>query len=103
MNDFEKKLEEMEIYLKGDKFISDEVALIFFRQVASRYKNRTEALTKLLDKYVRLVKSGDCGQWDPEDVDEVKFAREVLDETEERKDDTERTSRKSAHDTRRIG
>jgi hypothetical protein len=37
-----------------------------------------QALRGLLDRYVSLVNSGDCGFWNPEDEDEVKAARESL-------------------------
>ena len=38
----------------------------------------TEALEKLLDKYVTLVNSGDAGFWNPEEVPEVIAARAAL-------------------------
>jgi hypothetical protein len=37
-----------------------------------------EALAALLDRYTRLVNSGDAGFWDPEEEDEVKLARQAL-------------------------
>ena len=37
-----------------------------------------EALSKLTDMYCRLLNSGDCGNWNPEDDIEVKEAREAI-------------------------
>lgn len=36
------------------------------------------ALIKLLDSYVALVKSGDAGNWNPENDEEVILARKAL-------------------------
>jgi len=38
------------------------------------------ALADLVDRYVTLVDSGDCGHWNPEDEPVVKAARAALDE-----------------------
>lgn len=38
----------------------------------------TEALTKLLERYLELVNCGDCGSWDPEQEPAVIRAREAL-------------------------
>lgn len=36
------------------------------------------ALSMLLERYLRLANSGDCGNWDPETEPEVILARKVL-------------------------
>lgn len=40
-----------------------------------------DALQALLDRYVNLVNSGDAGNWDPEEDNEVKDARWALEAT----------------------
>lgn len=40
-----------------------------------------EALAALVNEYVELVKSGDCGFWGPEKEDEVIAARKALEKT----------------------
>jgi len=40
-----------------------------------RYK---DALERLLGRYVSMVNSGDCGNWDPETEEEVIEARAAL-------------------------
>lgn len=37
-----------------------------------------EALEGLLERYTELVNCGDCGFWNPEEEDAVKFARAAL-------------------------
>jgi hypothetical protein len=37
------------------------------------------ALSGLIERYVDLINSGDCGNWDPESEDPVKAARAALD------------------------
>jgi hypothetical protein len=42
------------------------------------------ALNGLLDRYVQLISSGDCGFWNPEEEDVVKEARAALADDEAR-------------------
>ncbi len=37
-----------------------------------------KSLKTFVEMYVRMVNSGDCGFWNPEDDDEVLIARRVL-------------------------
>jgi hypothetical protein len=37
-----------------------------------------EAAAALLRRYIQLVESGDCGNWDAEDEPEVRALREAL-------------------------
>jgi hypothetical protein len=46
--------------------------------VSGEVERLREALAALLDRYTRLVNSGDAGFWDPEEEDEVKLARQAL-------------------------
>lgn len=47
-------------------------------------KELREALKNLLDRYVGLVESGDCGSWDPGQETAVKAAHAVLKATDPR-------------------
>ena len=42
------------------------------------YAAMREALEEITNYYCRLVNSGDCGFWNPEDDEEVKAARAAL-------------------------
>jgi hypothetical protein len=42
------------------------------------YKKLQSALEDLLDHYIRMVKSGDCGNWNPETEPVVIKARKAL-------------------------
>ncbi len=44
----------------------------------ARVHDLEPALKNLLKRYVDLASSGDCGNWDPEEEEEVKAARKVL-------------------------
>jgi hypothetical protein len=46
--------------------------------VAEERERCAKALADLLDRYVELVVSGDCGNWNPEKEPEVVAARAVL-------------------------
>jgi hypothetical protein len=43
-----------------------------------RVKKLEEALTGLLNRYVEMVNSGDCGHWNPEEEAPVQLARKAL-------------------------
>jgi hypothetical protein len=47
-------------------------------RAAERERGLVAALEALLDSYVQLVNSGDCGFWNPEGEAEVKAARAAL-------------------------
>lgn len=44
-----------------------------------RARKSEQALKNLLEMYVQLANSGDCGNWDPEQEEEVIEARNALD------------------------
>lgn len=44
----------------------------------SEDEHRREVLERLLNLYVDLVNSGECGFWDPEAVPVIKEARVIL-------------------------
>lgn len=46
----------------------------------SRIERLEAALRKLLERYVSLVNSGDCGTWDSDGDDDVIAARAALEE-----------------------
>jgi hypothetical protein len=41
-------------------------------------KMLAHALEQMIERYIRLVNSGDCGDWDPEMDDEVINSRSAL-------------------------
>lgn len=47
-------------------------------QAKDKSEKLRHALQILLDHYLLCANSGDCGQWEPEDEDEVKLARAAL-------------------------
>lgn len=47
-------------------------------QIQAENTRLREALTALTSRYAELINSGDCGNWDPEEEDEMKQARAAL-------------------------
>lgn len=82
--DLEKRLETaqanladaLNFALKDSRVFLD--ALMRVRALEGRVEELTASLTHILDHYVALASSGDCGRWDPETEDEVIEARAVL-------------------------
>jgi hypothetical protein len=47
-------------------------------QLRAIFKEYETVLSALLESYVQLGNSGDCGFWDPEELPEVIAARKLL-------------------------
>jgi len=48
------------------------------REMLAMQNSLYDALDRILERYIGLVESGDCGFWNPEDEEEVKQARAAL-------------------------
>jgi len=55
--------------------IANDPQLLFFCPLHEAAPDLLVALDSLLNRYVQLVNCGDCGNWDPEQEEDVKAAR----------------------------
>lgn len=64
---------------KAPQFVTPEQWETNARLIAASPRLR-RSLTRLVEHYVQLVNSGDCGNWDPEEEEVVRDARAALDQ-----------------------